>query len=95
MLKNTSEVTSTKTAKTMTTATIQKMVTNDNDDYSESPTMSGEQQAIGSGVKVGHHQGNLIAGGPVVPNYDGMSVADANEAKQHYLTERKKFRDGI
>ncbi len=57
--------------------------------------MSGEQQAIGSGVKVGHHQGNLIAGGPVVPNYDGMSVADANEAKQHYLTEQKKFRDGI
>ena len=41
-------------------------------------------------VKVGCHQGNLIAGGPVVPNYDGMSVAEAHEAKQTYLTQRKK-----
>ena len=46
-------------------------------------------------VKVGCHQGNLIAGGPVVPNYDGMSVAEAHKAKQTYLTQRKKFRDRL
>jgi len=46
-------------------------------------------------VKVGRRRGNLITGGPVVPNYDGMSVADAHEAKQNYLTERKKFRNGV
>jgi len=45
--------------------------------------------------KVGCRRGNLIAGGPVVPNYDGMSVAEAHEAKQTYLTQRKKFRDGL
>ena len=30
-----------------------------------------------------------------MPNYDGMSVAEAHEAKQTYLTQRKKFRDGL
>ena len=32
-------------------------------------------------VKVGRRRGNLIAGGPVVPNDAGLSVADAYEAK--------------
>jgi hypothetical protein len=44
-------------------------------------------------VKVGRRRGNLIAGGPVVPNDTGLSVADAYEAKNNYLTELKKFRD--
>ncbi len=44
-------------------------------------------------VKTGRHQGNLIAGRPVEPNYAGMSDADAYEAKVNYLNERKKFRD--
>jgi len=46
-------------------------------------------------VKEGCHQGNLITGGPVVPNYDGMSVTKAHDAKHTYLTQRKKFRDGL
>ena len=31
-------------------------------------------------VKVGHHQGNAIPGGPVEPNYRGMTAANAYEA---------------
>ena len=30
-----------------------------------------------------------------MPNYDGMSVAEAHKAKQTYLTQRKKFRDRL
>ena len=30
-----------------------------------------------------------------MPNYDGMSVAKTQEAKQTYLTQQKKFRDGL
>ena len=66
----------------------------DDDDLNKDERLI-ENADIKKRVKVGCRRGNLIAGGPVVPNYDGMSVAKAHEAKQTYLTQRKKFRDGL
>jgi len=66
----------------------------DDDDLNKDKRLI-ENAKIKKRVKVGCRRGNLIAGGPVVPNYDGMSVAEAHEAKQTYLTQRKKFRDGL
>ena len=56
----------------------------DNDDLNEDERWI-ENADSKKRVKVGRRRGNLIAGGPVEPNYAGMSVADAYEAKNNYL----------
>jgi hypothetical protein len=48
-----------------------------------------------SRILTGRHRGNLIMGGPVVPNYKFMSASKASDARSEYQTLRKKYRDGI
>ena len=46
-------------------------------------------------VKVGRGRVNLIPGGPTPPNCDGMTAAEADEAKKRYSTNRQKFREKL
>lgn len=38
---------------------------------------------------------NHIKGGPALPEYDGMTAAEADEARLNYNQEHKKFRDEL
>ena len=44
-------------------------------------------------VKVRLGRVNLIPGGPSLPNYDGMTAAEADDAKKRYSTDHQKFRE--
>ena len=46
-------------------------------------------------VKVGHGRINFIPGGPSPPNYDGMTAAEADDAKKWYSIDRQKFREEL
>jgi hypothetical protein len=46
-------------------------------------------------IPTGRHQGNLIMGGPVAPNYKFMSASEASVARREYQNMRKNYRDGI
>ena len=44
-------------------------------------------------VKVGRGRENLIPGGLFPPNYEGMTAAEADDAKKRYNIDRQKFRE--
>jgi len=51
-----------------------------------------EESDLRKKVPVGRRKGNLLLGGPEEPNYDGMTVSEADIARNKYLVERKKWR---
>ena len=46
-------------------------------------------------VKVGRGQVNLIPGGSSLPNYNGMTVAKADDTKKWYSIDHQKFREEL
>jgi hypothetical protein len=46
-------------------------------------------------VKVGRGRVDLISGGPSPPNYDGMTAAEADNAKKRYSIDLQKFREEL
>ncbi len=46
-------------------------------------------------VKVGRGRVNIIPGGLSLPNYDGMTAAEADDAKKRYSIDHQKFRDEL
>ncbi len=63
------------------------------DDNINKVEMHIENGGIKKRVKTGRRRGNLMVGGPVEPEYEIMSVAEAHDTRIQYLSDRKKFRD--